>query len=113
MAAVPIPAPLNDGLPASVQTEVTVLGAMLLDAVAIVDARKIANLEVALESRDIIGQAKGILMERFKVSASHAFGLLVAVSQHTHRKLNAVAEDLATTGELPDLADERWQNPGQ
>ena len=37
MAALVMPNP-NDGLPSSIQTEVTVLGAMLLDAVAITDA---------------------------------------------------------------------------
>ena len=72
-------------------------------AVALVDARKIQHLKIALESRDLIGQAKGILMERFKVDASAAFGILVAISQHTHRKLHVVAEDLAATGELPDV----------
>jgi GAF domain-containing protein len=72
-------------------------------AVAVIDARKIENLEVALATRDVIGQAKGILMERFKVDASQAFSMLVLVSRHTHRKLNAVAERLATTGELPDV----------
>jgi hypothetical protein len=30
-----------------------------------------------------------------------AFDLLVTASQHTHRKLNDIAEELATTGELP------------
>jgi replicative DNA helicase len=38
MAALAMPNPMDDGLPASVQTEITVLGAMLLDAVAITDA---------------------------------------------------------------------------
>ena len=36
MAALAMPDPMGDGLPSSIQTEVTVLGAMLLDAVAIV-----------------------------------------------------------------------------
>jgi transcriptional regulator with GAF, ATPase, and Fis domain len=72
-------------------------------AVAVVDARKIDHLRIALDSRDLIGQAKGILMERLKVNASQAFGMLVAISQHTHRKVNAIAEQLATTGELPEL----------
>src|ERR1700712_5265337 len=38
MALHSMPAPMGDGLPASIQTEITVLGAMLLDAVAITDA---------------------------------------------------------------------------
>lgn len=35
----------------------------------------------ALASRDTIGQAKGMLMERFKIDASRAFGLLSKLSQ--------------------------------
>lgn len=70
-------------------------------AIAMVDARKIDNLEHALATRDLIGQAKGILMERFKVNSAQAFGTLVAVSQHKHRKLNELAQELATTGDLP------------
>ena len=58
------------------------------------------NLRVALANRDVIGQAKGILMERYKITAEQAFDLLVAGSQRTHRKLHAVAEELATTGVL-------------
>ena len=58
------------------------------------------NLRVALASRDVIGQAKGILMERYKISADQAFDLLIAASQRTQRKLHEVAADLASTGEL-------------
>jgi GAF domain-containing protein len=72
-------------------------------AVAISGKRVEANLRTALESRDVIGQAKGILMERFKLNADQAFQLLVAVSQHQHRKLRDVADDLASTGEMPNL----------
>jgi GAF domain-containing protein len=69
-------------------------------AVALVASRTEAGLRIALSSRDVIGQAKGILMERFRVSADEAFGLLIASSQHTHRKLREVADQLAVTGEL-------------
>lgn len=69
-------------------------------AVAIARTRKEVNLRIALESRDIIGQAKGILMERFRIDAMQAFDLLIAASQRTHRKLNEVAETLTSTGEL-------------
>lgn len=61
------------------------------------------NLRVALESRDTIGQAKGILMERFKISPGAAFDLLVAASQRTHHKLRDVAETLTATGEWGNL----------
>jgi GAF domain-containing protein len=58
-----------------------------------------SNLRLALESRDIIGQAKGILMERYKLSSIDAFDLLVVASQRTHRKLREVADRLVTTGD--------------
>src|SRR5580658_5753803 len=58
MAAQPIPMSLNDGLPASVQTEVTVLGSMLLDAVAIVDAtEKLRPEDFLLDSHQRIYRA--------------------------------------------------------
>jgi len=68
-------------------------------ALAIASDAHESNLKVALESRDIIGQAKGILMERFKIDAVGAFDLLVVASQTTHRKLREVAGELADTGE--------------
>ncbi|HET6876123.1 MAG TPA: GAF and ANTAR domain-containing protein [Jatrophihabitans sp.] len=70
-------------------------------AVALAQARKIENLTIALHARDAIGQAKGILMERFKIDADQAFQILIAISQHQHRKLRDVAADLAQTGEVP------------
>jgi replicative DNA helicase len=58
MVAQPIPVSLNDGLPASVQTEVTVLGSMLLDAVAIVDAtEKLRPEDFLLDSHQRIYRA--------------------------------------------------------
>ncbi len=77
--------------------------AMLLAAhaaVAVKGNRSEAELRVALDSRDLIGQAKGILMERFKIGPVAAFGLLVDASQQTNRKLRDVADDLATTGDF-------------
>ena len=59
-----------------------------------------ANLQAALESRAVIDQAKGILMERHKVTADQAFQLLAATSMRTNRKLRHVAEHLVHTGEL-------------
>jgi GAF domain-containing protein len=58
------------------------------------------NLQTALESRAVIDQAKGILMERYKVTADQAFQLLVRASMTTNRKLRDIAADLIRTGEL-------------
>jgi putative methionine-R-sulfoxide reductase with GAF domain len=69
-------------------------------AVAMAALRNKTNFDVALASRDLIGQAKGILMERFKINANDAFGLLILASQHANRKLRDVAGELVSTGEL-------------
>jgi len=67
-------------------------------AIAAADAHHLENVTSALVNRDIIGQAKGILMERFKITSDQAFAVLAKVSQDTNRKLSAIAEDLARTG---------------
>ncbi|MFC7483583.1 GAF and ANTAR domain-containing protein [Luedemannella flava] len=63
--------------------------------------RREAALHRGLSTRDVIGQAKGILMERQRLSAGDAFDLLRRVSQRLNRKLADVAQHLAETGELP------------
>lgn len=78
----------------------------MLVAVASEDVRaiaetKIANLEQALKTARTIGMALGIVMERQKLSEFEAFQVLVHFSQRTHRKLNAIAEELVFTGRLP------------
>ncbi len=53
-----------------------------------------AHLRRALEARDMIGQAKGVLMEREGLSAEEAFDVLRCVSQRGNRKLRDVAADM-------------------
>lgn len=60
---------------------------------------QVENLQKALTNRDVIGQAKGVLMERFKITADEAFQLLVQRSQHENVKVADLAERVATTGE--------------
>jgi hypothetical protein len=57
-------------------------------------AQEIEQLHRALESRDIIGQAKGMLMERFDVDAAAAFDLLVRLSQKSNTPLAVIAREL-------------------
>jgi len=65
-------------------------------------ARDLAdNLQRALVSRATIDLAKGILMERHKLTADQAFQLLAQVSMNSNRKVRDVAEDLVETGEFP------------
>jgi ANTAR domain/GAF domain len=56
------------------------------------------HLSRALESRDLIGQAKGILMERYRITSEQAFRMLVSSSQDTNIKLVEVARWLTETG---------------
>jgi hypothetical protein len=58
------------------------------------------DLQQALLSRDVIGQAKGILMERLKITPEDAFDLLRRSSQQLNLKLRDVARGLAETGEF-------------
>jgi AmiR/NasT family two-component response regulator len=50
----------------------------------------------------VIDQAKGILMERFKLTADQAFQALARVSMETNRKVRDIAERFVDTGELRD-----------
>jgi hypothetical protein len=50
------------------------------------------HLQRAVDSRDLIGRAKGILAERFSVDDETAFRMLVKSSQDTNMKLTAVAK---------------------
>lgn len=69
-------------------------------AVAFAESRQEVQFREAIASRDIIGQAKGILMERYKITAQQAFLLLSHASSTTNAKLLAVAEHLVDSGEL-------------
>ncbi len=70
-------------------------------ALALSGAATSGQMATALESRDLIGQAKGILMERFHLAPDAAFALLVQTSSHTNTRLRAVCEQLCDTGQLP------------
>lgn len=60
-------------------------------AIAVYGARQAAHLTRAIGSRDLIGRAKGILMERFGLDNDQAFALLVQSSQDTNIKLHDIA----------------------
>ncbi|MET3807986.1 GAF domain-containing protein [Nakamurella sp. UYEF19] len=69
-------------------------------AIALAAARTATNLNTALSSRDVIGQAKGILMERFRITPELAFTALVKASADANVKLRTVCEELCETGLL-------------
>jgi GAF domain-containing protein len=66
------------------------------------DGMGVGDFRAALGTREMIGQAEGILMERERISADHAFDILRRASQHLNIKLREVAQNLVDTGESPD-----------
>lgn len=77
------------------------VGALFADqaAVALAGARRASDLNRALASRDVIGRAKGVLMERFRVEDARAFEMLVESSQQANMKLHDVASWLVSEAE--------------
>jgi transcriptional regulator with GAF, ATPase, and Fis domain len=55
-------------------------------------AERERGLTDALESRTIIGQAQGILMQTFNIDAETAFSFLKRISQHENIRLHTLAE---------------------
>lgn len=70
-------------------------------ASALAVARQEEQLRQALDTREQIGQAQGILMERFDIDASQAFNVLRRYSQEHNIKLVNVASQLITRREPP------------
>ncbi len=66
------------------------------------EERRAGNLNSALATRELIGQAQGILMERERITSDQAFDILRRASQHLNRKLRDVAQDLVDTGARPE-----------
>jgi hypothetical protein len=64
--------------------------------------RRVDQLQTGLITREVIGQAQGILMEREKITSGQAFDILRRASQHLNLKLREVAQNLIDAGESPD-----------
>lgn len=64
-------------------------------------ARREDQFRRALSSRDIIGQAKGMIMERYGVDAVQAFEVLRKLSQDSNVPLIKIATDLVTSAQAP------------
>ncbi len=75
-------------------------------AVAIGGAAVVTNLTEAMESRKIIGQATGILMERFRIDEAHAFAYLRRESSHRNIKLRDIAAEITRSITDPPPGDE-------
>jgi GAF domain-containing protein len=70
-------------------------------SVALATARHEENMAQAVDARKLIGQAMGMLMERFDMDADRAFAVLRRYSQDHNRKLRDVALELIETRRLP------------
>jgi GAF domain-containing protein len=71
-------------------------------SVALANARQEASLWQAIDARKLVGQAQGILMERFGIGSDQAFAVLRRYSQDNNIKLRDVAQRLIDTRRLPD-----------
>jgi GAF domain-containing protein len=69
------------------------------------EERRVENLNAALGTRETIGEALGILMERERITADQAFDILRRASQHLNIKLRDVAQNLVETGESPETGN--------
>lgn len=62
-------------------------------------AERADGLATALESRTVIAQAQGVLMEKFEIGADAAFDFLKRISQHENKRLYTVAEAIVVQRE--------------
>lgn len=70
-------------------------------AVAVARAQQVDHMQLAIDGRTVIGQAQGILMERFDIDAEVAFRVLARVSSRANTKLRDIASDLVRTRKTP------------
>jgi hypothetical protein len=75
------------------------LGSMFAGQVAVAMgwAKQEQTLTEALATRNLIGQAVGIVMERYQLDSDRAFAFLVRLSQSANKKLRTVAATLVDT----------------
>lgn len=63
--------------------------------------RTVRDLRAGMATREVIGEAIGILIERRRITERQAFQLLVRASQHNNIKLHQIARLVCETGEDP------------
>jgi hypothetical protein len=78
------------------------MGGLALTAAEEFDDQSRLTIESALNTREMIGQAQGILMEREQISADQAYDILQRASKHLETRIRDVAQDLVDTGQSPE-----------
>ena len=93
--------------PSAFDDDALAVGAVLAAhaGVALATARERAQLEEALRGRDVIGQAKGILMARGDIDEDRAFDALRLASQRMNIKLREVAQRVVDPDRSIDEGD--------
>jgi GAF domain-containing protein len=82
-------------------TDLGMLSALFVShaAAAIAYAGEVSDLREAMNTRETIGKAVGIVMERYELSDDRAFAFLTRVSQHRNVKLRLVAQETVAASE--------------
>ena len=104
-----VPAAFDDQAQRLLQLFARQAAILLVNTQTLADARRTnLHLTEALETRDVIGQAKGILLAQGAADDRAAFAILVAASQHTNTKLHTVAQQLidSVTGRNTTVHDD-------
>jgi len=68
-------------------------------AVALDYARQVENLQEAVQTRQAVGRAVGIVMERYGLTEERAFAFLARVSQARNVKLREIAAEMVSDAE--------------
>jgi hypothetical protein len=89
---------------AEVDVAVVLAGYLAVTLVALIQVdrghEQLGHLRRALDSRDVIGQAKGLVMAQRRVTADEAFELLAAASQRLNVKVRDIAEQVVRSRDL-------------
>lgn len=80
-------------------------------SIALAHFRDTDHLWKAIDARHRIGQAQGILMERFDLTAEGAFSQMRTLSQQSQVKLHLIADQVVRTRTLPRVSDLRTPPP--
>lgn len=80
------------------------VGYMLASQVgaALAAVTKIENLTVGMDRRTIIGQAQGIIMQKYDLDAGVAWNTMVRLSQDSNIKVRLLAEEIVSKRALPE-----------
>lgn len=71
-------------------------------AIAIGYAQEVSDLRQAIATRQLIGQAVGVVMERYQLSEDQAFSFLTRLSQERNVKLREIAREFTTSTDDSD-----------